>query len=105
MSKFIPNKHFKIEGLHPLVKILKQGDYLCKRDLDDHRSSGDDSVTVTRESKVDFQKVSGYVVNAGSISKGPSKAIGATIINIISNSSCPTAYKVPSETDKSTAFV
>ena len=78
-------------------------DYLCKWDLEYHKLSGDDNVTNTGGNRVDIQKVSGCVVNAGNISKGLCKDIDVTIINSIGNSSCPTAYEVPSETDKSTA--
>ena len=35
LNTFIPYKHFKIEGLHLLNKILQQGDYLCKSELKD----------------------------------------------------------------------
>ena len=35
LNQFIPNQHFKIEGLHCLRNILKKGDYMCKLDLKD----------------------------------------------------------------------
>ena len=35
LSTFIPCKHFKMEGLHPLKEILEQGSCLCKLDLKD----------------------------------------------------------------------
>ena len=65
---------------------------------DDNRRSGDDSVCASREGRVDFQKVSGYIVSAGGVNKRPSKAFGNIIINSISNSSCTTVHEVPAET-------
>ena len=41
---------------------------------DGNRLSGDDSVLASREGRVDFQKVSGYVSNAGHVNKRPIKA-------------------------------
>ena len=35
LNTFIPYKSFKTEGLHPLMEILEQGDYLCMLDLKD----------------------------------------------------------------------
>ena len=54
---------------------------------DDHRLGRDDSVRVSGEGRVDFQKVSGYIVTVGGVNKRPSKAFGNIIINSISNSS------------------
>ena len=45
---------------------------------DDNRLGGDDSVPPSGESRVDFQKVSGYIVNAGGVNK-----IQALQINIL----------------------
>ena len=39
-----------------------------------HGIGGDDSVSTSGEDRVDFQKVSGYIVNAGSVNKRSSKA-------------------------------
>ena len=64
---------------------------------DDNRLSGDDSVLASREGRVDFQKVSVYLVNAGGINKRPSKVFGSIIMNIISNSSCTTIHDIPAE--------
>lgn len=96
---------FQDGGVTSVKGNFGKRDYLCKWDLEYHKLSGDDNVTNTGGNRVDIQKVSGYVVNAGNISKGLCKDIDVTIINSIGNSSCPTAYEVPSETDKSTAFV
>ena len=68
---------------------------------DDNRLGGDDSVSASREGRVDFQKMSGYSVNAGGVNKRPSKAFGNIIINSISNSSCTTVHEVPAETTNS----
>jgi len=35
LNTFTPYIHFKMEGLHPLKEMLKEGDYLCKIDLKD----------------------------------------------------------------------
>ena len=35
LDKFIPYKHFKIEGLHCLKYLLEENDFLCKIDLKD----------------------------------------------------------------------
>ena len=67
---------------------------------DDKRLGGDDSVPASGEGRADFQKVSGYIVNAG-VNKRPSKAFGNIIINSISNSSCITVHEVPAETANS----
>ena len=50
-------------------------------------------VPASEEDRVDFQKVSGYIVNAGGVNKRPSKAF-----NSISNSSCTIIHEVPAET-------
>ena len=68
---------------------------------DDNRLRGDDSVLDSEEGRVDSQKVSGYISNAGDVSKRPSKTYGNIIINNISNSSCTTVHEVPAETIKS----
>ena len=57
-------------------------------------------MTVSLPLGVDFQKVSGYTVNAG-VNKRPSKAFGNIIINSISNSSCTTVHEVPAEATNS----
>ena len=72
---------------------------------DDHRLCEDDSVPASGEGRVDFQKVSRYIVNAGGVQKRPSKAFGNIIINSISNSSCTIVHKIPTETKKFTTFV
>ena len=51
--------------------------------------------------RVDFQKVSVYLANAGGIDKRPSKVFGSIIMNIISNSSCTTVHDIPAETTNS----
>ena len=61
---------------------------------DDHRLCGDDSVPVSGEGRVDFQKVSGYIVNVGGVNKRPSKAFGNIIINSIGTSYCNTVHEV-----------
>ena len=71
----------------------------------DSRLGGDDSVPDSGDGRIDFQKVSGYIVNAGSVNKRPSKAFGNIIINSISNSSCTIVHKIPTETKKFTTFV
>ena len=68
---------------------------------DDNRLGRDDSIPASGEGKVDFQRVSGYTVNAGGVNKKPSKAFGNIIINSISNSFCTTVHKVPAETTNS----
>ena len=68
---------------------------------DDHRLSRDDSVPASEEGRVDFQKVSGYNVNAEVGNKSPCKAFGNIIINSISISSCTTIHGVPAETTNS----
>ena len=35
LDTFIPNKHFKMEGLHCLKFLLEQSDFLCELDLKD----------------------------------------------------------------------
>ena len=35
LNRFIPYKHFKMEGLHCLKYVLQKGDYMCKIDLKD----------------------------------------------------------------------
>ena len=35
LNKFIPYKHFKMEGLHCLKYLLEENDFLCKIDLKD----------------------------------------------------------------------
>ena len=35
LNRFIPYKHFKMEGLHCLKYVLQKGDYICKIDLKD----------------------------------------------------------------------
>ena len=35
LNRFIPYKHFKMEGLHCLKYMLQKGDYICKIDLKD----------------------------------------------------------------------
>jgi len=35
LNKFIPYQHFKMEGLHYLKYMLKEGDYMCKLDMKD----------------------------------------------------------------------
>ena len=68
---------------------------------DNNRLGGDGSVPASGEGRVDFQKVSGYIVNAGCVNKKPSKSFGNIIINSISNSSCTTLHEVPVETTNS----
>ena len=68
---------------------------------DNNRLSGDDSVPASGEGRVDFQKVSGYIVNAGGVNKRPINAFGDIIINGISNSSCTTVHEVSAETTNS----
>ena len=68
---------------------------------DDNRLGGDDSVPSSGEGRVDFQKVSGYIVNARSANKRPSKVFGNIIINSISNSSCTTVHEAHAETTNS----
>ena len=81
--------NLKKSVLHPTQdRIL--GDY--------NRLSGDDSDPASGKGRVDFQKVVGYIANAGDINKRPSKAFGSIIINSISNSSCTIVHEVPAET-------
>ena len=68
---------------------------------DDHRLGGDDSVPVSGEGRVDFQKVPGYIVKVGGVNKRPSNAFRNMIINSISNSSCTTVHEVTAETTNS----
>ena len=35
LNRFIPYKHFRMEGLHCLKCVLHKGDYMCKTDLND----------------------------------------------------------------------
>ena len=35
LNKFIPYRHFKMEGLHSLKQVLREGDFMCKLDLKD----------------------------------------------------------------------
>ena len=35
LNSFIPYQHFKMEGLHLLKEMLKEGDFMCKLDLKD----------------------------------------------------------------------
>ena len=68
---------------------------------DDNGLGGDDSVPTSGEGRVDFQKLSRYIVNAGGLNKRPSKAFGNTITNSIRNSSCTSVHEVPTETTNS----
>lgn len=63
-----------------------------------HRFCGDDSVSSSGESRIDFQKVSGYVVNAGSNNKRSIKAFGNSLLHSFSNSSSPIVHEIPAET-------
>ena len=63
-----------------------------------HRLCGDDSVSFSGESGIGFQKVSGYVVNAGSINKGSIKAFGNSVIYSFSNTSSHVVHEIPAET-------
>ena len=65
---------------------------------DDNRLGGYDSVPASGEDRVEFQKVSGCIVNVGGVNKRPGKVFGNAIINSISNSSCTTVQEVPAET-------
>ena len=75
--------------LHPTQRI----DFF----RDDSRLSEDDSVSVSGVGRVDFQKLSGYIADAGCVNKRTSKAFGNIIINSISNSLCTTVQKIPAE--------
>ena len=55
------------------------------------------SVAALGECRIDFQNVSGYVVNAGSANKRPPKAFGRIIIDSINNLSCPIVHEVTAE--------
>ena len=68
---------------------------------DNNRLSGDDSVPASGQGRVDFQKVSGYIVNAGGVNKRLINAFGNIITNSISNSSCTTVHEVSAETTNS----
>ena len=35
LKKFVPHHHFKIEGIHTLKDLLRQGDFMAKIDLKD----------------------------------------------------------------------
>ena len=84
------------------LKILSSSPNTENRILgDDHRLGGDDSVPASGEGRVDFQKVSGYIINAGGVNKRPSKAFENIIINSISNSSRTTVHEVLAETTNS----
>ena len=52
--------------------------------------------------RVDFQKLSGYIVNVGGVNKRPSEAFGNIIINSIRNSFYTTVHEVPAETKLTT---
>ena len=39
LNKFIPYKHFKMEGLHYLKYLLEENDFLCKIDLKDAKDA------------------------------------------------------------------
>ena len=64
---------------------------------DDHRLGGDNSAPASGEDRVNFQKMSGYIVSAGGANKRPSKAFGNIVINSISNSSFTTIHGVSAE--------
>ena len=67
----------------------------------DNRLGGGDSVPVSGEDRVNFQKLSGCIVNSGGVDKRSSKAFGNIIINSISNFSCTTVHEVLEETRNS----
>ena len=67
----------------------------------DNKLGGDGSVPASGEGRVNFQKVSRYIVNAGGVNKRPSKAFGNVIIKSISNSSCTTVFEAPAEATNS----
>ena len=68
---------------------------------DDNKLSGGYSVPASGEGRVDFQKVSGYIVNTEGVNKRHNKSFGNIIISNLSNFSCTTVHEVPAETKNS----